>query len=93
MNLADRLNRLLARGNLSIADLARWLDRPHGTVSVWVHGRGQPAKGIGGSGGTAEDREHVMREIKRLESLMGKGLPVPYLSRDERLAYIAKLKG
>jgi hypothetical protein len=86
MNLADRLNRLLARGNLSIADLARWLDRPHATVSVWVHGRGSPA-------GTKQDRERVEREIKRMEGLMGKGLPVPFLPRDERLAYIAKLKG
>jgi hypothetical protein len=86
VNLADRLNRLLARGNLSIADLARWLDRPHATVSVWVHGRGSPA-------GTKKDREQVEREIKRMEGLMGKGLPVPFLPRDERLAYIAKLKG
>jgi hypothetical protein len=51
-----------------------------------VHGRGSPA-------GTKKDREQVEREIKRMEGLMGKGLPVPFLPRDERLAYIAKLKG
>jgi len=84
-SFADRLNRLLARGNLSIADLARWLDRPHATVSVWVHGRGAPA-------GTASDRKHVERELARLEALFGRGLPVPYLPRDERLAHIERLK-
>ena len=83
---ADRLNRLLARGNLSIADLARWLDKPHATVTVWVHGRGNPA-------GTSMDRVCVEHEVNRLEGLLKVGdLPVPYLPRTERLAYISKLK-
>ena len=88
MNLADRLNRLLARGNLSIADLARWLDRPHATVSTWVHDRGSPA-------GTLQDREHILKEIVRLETMLkhGHGLPVPHLpTREARLGYIANLR-
>lgn len=85
MSLADRLNRLLARGNLSIADLSRWLDRPHATVSGWLHGKVLPA-------GTDSDRKYVERELERLESLFGRGLPVPYLPRDERLAHLARLK-
>ena len=82
----QRLNRLLADGNLTVADLARWLERPHPTVRGWVMG--------GNLGGAGMDAAYVIAEITRLEKLIKKkrGLPVPRMSARKRMAYMSELR-
>jgi cyanate lyase len=37
LTLAERLLACMQRGDLSLADLAHWLDRPYATVRTWVY--------------------------------------------------------
>jgi hypothetical protein len=83
-SVSERLNRLLTEGNLTLADLARWFDRPYPTVRGWLQG--------GDVGGAPLDTAWVLAQLKCLEKKMGKGLPVPRLSMAERAAYMEKLR-
>jgi len=85
-SLADRLQRVQRDGNLSIADLARWLDREHPTVRGWVRG-----VKIGGAAG---DQEHVEAMLALLERLVQSkhGFPVPRLSPKARIYYLGKIR-
>jgi len=87
MIVQKRLLRIMKRGNLTVADLARWFDRPHATVRGWVEG--------GRIGLAAEmDRVYIYTEMGNLERriIAKDGLPVPRLKTSERLAYLEKLK-
>ena len=85
-SFSTRLQRLLDQGNMTVADLARWLERPHPTVRGWVQG--------GNLGGPALDAAYVIAEITRLEKLIRKkrGLPVPRMSARKRMAYMTELR-
>ena len=80
-----RLRRLLRDGNLTVADLARWLERPHPTVRGWALG--------GNLGGAPMDVKRVLARVKLLESLLARRrrLPVPQLSARQRIAYIKNM--
>lgn len=86
MTFSERLQDLLDAGNLTVADLARWLERPHPTVRGWVLG--------GNLGGPAMDAAYVIAEISRLEKLIKKkrGLPVPRMSARKRITYMIELR-
>lgn len=83
--LWQRLARLRREGNLTTADLARWLERPHATVSGWLRG--------GEVGLTSLDAAYIVAQVSRLERMVGKGgLPVPRMVRAKRREYLEKLK-
>lgn len=78
-----RLRKVSAAGNLTIADLARWLDRPHATVSVWYKNGREPRGG-------PQDKEHAHAMLGVLEALVKqrKGFPVPRMSPVKRIEYL-----
>jgi hypothetical protein len=86
MNVSVRLKAIMENGNLTIADLARWFDRPHPTVRGWVHG--------GDVGGAPLDREAIEALLERLEVMLKKqkGLPIPRLSPAARIEYLEELR-
>ena len=83
-------NRLVAAqrgGNLTVADLARWFDRPHATVRTWVQDGIEP-------GGGPIDIKHTQELLGLLEALIKrkKGFPVPRLSPQKRIAHIRQIR-
>lgn len=78
----------MVEGNLTVADLARWLGRPHPTVRYWISTGRREISAPG-------ERAHIMREIEFLERLIKErqGLPVPRMSARERKNYVVRLKG
>ena len=85
-DLATRLRRAQRAGNLTVADLARWLDRPDPTVRGWLNGTGV--------GGPPLDREHVDAMLGLLEALIArkKGFPVPRLPATKRRDHLARIR-
>lgn len=83
----QRLQAAVQGGNLTVADLARWFDRPHSTVSFWVRDGKEP-------GGGPLDAALVAAQLATLERLIKKkkGLPVPRLSPQKRMAHMAAIK-
>ena len=86
MDFHDRLNAVMQAGNLRVADLARWFDRPDPTVRGWVHGTAL--------GGAPLDAAYVTAMLVKLEKLVKKNrqLPVPTMSPSKRIAYLKELK-
>ena len=85
----ERLQIVLQRGNLRVADLARLFDRPHSTVLGWVKRRLNPA-----GGPTDVDAAYIM--LGKIESHIARGkmLPVPpNLPPVDRIRHINKLRG
>jgi len=87
MTFQARLKAICKGGNLRVADLARWFEKPHATVRGWVE------KGIQPSGGPL-DLDHVEALTGLLEALIAKkkGLPVPRLSPSERISHLRDLR-
>lgn len=85
MSFQSRLRVCMARGNLTVADLARWFGRPHATVTTWTKGRVP--------GGTISDCIFLAERLRDLETrIMNQdGFPVPSLGQRERIAYLEKL--
>lgn len=85
MNISERLTGCLKKGNLTVADLARWFARPDPTVRGWVKG--------GTVSGPAGDLDDILARLQRLEGLIKKAkeLPVPQMSKRKRPAYIKKV--
>lgn len=83
MTFQQRLKKVMAGGNLRVADLARWFERPHSTVTSWVNDGWEP-------GGGPHDRDTVMSQLHDLEVLVRrkKQFPVPRLSPRNRIAYL-----
>ena len=83
-----RLQDVLQKGNLRVADLAKLFERPHPTVNGWVK------RGLNPGGGPADvDGAYVM--LEKLESYLqrSKMLPVPTgKSPDWRIRYVNKLR-
>ncbi len=86
MNISTRLKAIMRGGNLTIADLSRWFERPHPTVRGWVHGTGV--------GGPPHERASANERLAQLEGMLKKqkGLPIPRLSPQERIAYLEELR-
>lgn len=86
MSISQRLQRVLRDGNLTVADLARWFDRPYPTVDGWVK------KGLMPRGGP-RDGEQVLVELGRLEALIKrKKLPVPVMPAGRRREWLEQLR-
>lgn len=85
---SKRLQDILTKGNLRVADLARWFNRPHPTVNGWVK------RNLNPGGGPADVNDaYVM--LDKLESYLqrSKMLPVPTgLSPPNRIKYIKKMR-
>lgn len=87
MTFQERLQAVMQGGNLTIADLARWFDRPHPTVGFWVRDGKEP-------GGGPLDAAMVQARLVKLELLVKKkkGLPLPRLSPKSRMAHMEAIK-
>lgn len=86
MTIQRRLQVCMKRGNLRVADLARWFDRPHPTVRGWALKGTRP-------GGGPHDIEHVGELLSILEKLISarKGFPLPRLSPRARKQHITNI--
>lgn len=81
-----RLLRAQQQANFTVADLARWFDRPHPTVRCWT-------KGTRPSGGPI-DSASVEKALMKLETLLGrKKLPLPWLRPKEKIKQLRVLRG
>ena len=88
MTFQARLRSCMERGNLTIADLARWLERPHATVSTWVNDGRVP-------GGPPATLAWVEVRLTRLEEAIetATGFPIPaHLAHRARAIYLKRLK-
>lgn len=87
LTFQERLRRVLADGGLRVADLARWLDRDHSTVSDWTKGA-MPT-------GAPDSLHDLVNRLAQLEIvILERKLPLPScVAKDRRLRYLAKLKG
>ena len=87
-SFSERLQAVLSKGNLRVADVARIFARPHSTVNGWAQ------RGLNPSGGPA-DVEDAYVMLGKLESYLqrSKMLPVPTkLSPLNRIKFIKKLR-
>jgi len=82
MKIKQRLDAIMRDGNLTVADLARWFERPHPTVRGWTKG--------GSVGGPPLDRHAIEVALAKLEDMLKKkrGLPVPQMSPAKRIEYL-----
>lgn len=87
MTFQQRLKKVMAGGNLRVADLARWFERPHATVTSWVKDGYEP-------GGGPQDRTAVLTALTKLERLVAKkcGFPVPRLGPRQRIEHIGTIR-
>lgn len=87
MTFQKRLLACQRGGNLTVADLARWFDRPYQTLRSWTEQDITP-------GGGPIDREHAESLLVLLETLIKKkrGFPVPRLTPKKRVVYIAQIR-
>ena len=88
MTIQDRLKVCMVKGNLTVADLARWFDRPDPTIRGWVNRGVKPNC-------PARDLAWLLAGLSTLEFMIKqkKGLPVPRMSQRERISYLAQLRG
>lgn len=86
MQIQNRLLWCMRHGNLTVADLSRWLGRPDPTVRGWV-------KNGGGVGGPEQDVAELERALARLETAIKsqQGFPVPRMSPLNRITYLESL--
>jgi hypothetical protein len=87
MTFQARLRKCMDRGNLTVADLARWFDRPHPTMRSWVENGVEPAGG-------PLDAAMAQATLDKLEKMIAKNskFPVPRLSPQKRIAYLKELR-
>lgn len=62
-NFQARLLRVMDRGNLRVADVARWFGRRHSTVRGWVVDGREPA-------GTAADARALFQRLNELRDFV-----------------------
>jgi hypothetical protein len=86
-DFGHRLRVVLKKGNLRVADLARWFEKPHATVSEWVRNNRQPT-------GAPGDLEFIFELLEAIEKLIEqkRGFPVPRLPPSKRIAYMESAK-
>ena len=83
-----RLRAVLAAGNLTPSDLARWFDRPRPTVKSWVDDGREPS-------GAPLDVEHAQALLGLLETMVKRkqGFPVPIgLSPQKRMQHLQDIR-
>jgi hypothetical protein len=88
LSFAARLHSTLSQGNLTVADLSRWFDRPHPTVRGWIKNGFDPRGG-------PHDVAHVHALLEALETLIRKRRDLPLkrgISRATRIAHIEGLR-
>lgn len=87
MTFQSRLKKCMRDGNLMVADLARYFERPYPTVRNWIF------NGAGISGGP-DDILAVEKALLRLERLIDKHkmFPVPRLSPRKRITYLKTIQ-
>lgn len=83
-SLRDRLEKVMQAGNLTVADLAHWLNRPHATVSLWLKGSTRPG------GRYAADLAYS--RLLLLEQQVRAGLRVPEISAHKRPEWIRQAR-
>lgn len=71
--------------NFTVADLARWFQRPHATVRCWTKGT-EPSEG-----------PLSVKEVKRLTNYLAgcvarRELPLPRMPRDQRMKKLEVLR-
>ena len=83
----QRLRACERGGNLTVADLARWFDRPYPTVRSWMVDGIEP-------GGGPIDKEHAESMLGLLETLIKqkRWFPVPRLRPQERIEHLAQVR-
>lgn len=83
----ERLQHCMRKGNLTVADLARWFDRPDPTMRSWVEQGVEPGAG-------PMDAAMAWATLDKLEKLIAKNskFPVPRLSPQKRIAYLKELR-
>ena len=83
----QRLKACQRGGNLMVADLARWFDRPYPTVRTWVQDGIEP-------GGGPIDKEHALSMLGLLETLIRQknGFPVARMSPAKRIEHLAGVR-
>ncbi len=86
IDITSRLQEALEKGNLTVADLARWFDRPYPTVKGWVTG--------GLVGGAPLDLQEVEARLVKLEKAIAKGkhFPVPRMSPSRRIEWLERVE-
>jgi hypothetical protein len=70
MTFQSRLRACVERGNLTVADLARWFGRPYQTVRCWLHDGWQPA----GGPVTVKRMQNRLRHLEVTTSRWGRDL-------------------
>lgn len=85
--LQERLLAAMAAGNLTVMDLARWLDRSHATVTQWTKGTQMVVKPL-------LDHDQIHYLLNRLEVAIRykKGFPLPRLRSRDRKPYLLKMR-
>jgi hypothetical protein len=85
-SISERLNKCLDEGQMTEADLARWLDRGQSTVNHWLRGKHIPW----GPGG-----KDMLKRLGMLEALIASkmSMPIPAtLTLSMRKKWVEKLK-
>lgn len=86
LTFQDRLEWVREVGNLRVADLARWFDRPYSTVNSWKMGH----KPMGPPG---DVREVFATLVQIEEAIRQKQIPLPVMPSSRRLMFLKKIKG
>ena len=87
MTFQQRLQRCRERLNLTVADLARWFDRPYATVRSWLTEGWEP-----GDGPVTQDR--MEQRLVRLERVVrDKSAELRHLPMRERAERLQQLSG
>ena len=83
-DFAKRLRWCLKNGNMTVADLKHWFDRPYATVRTWVFEAREPR-------GPSGNHAHTLLAV--LERKIKRGLVIPAtLSSNDRPDHIRKLR-
>lgn len=82
-----RLEGCQRAGNMHVADLARWFDRPHATVRGWVENGIEP-------GGAPMDKAHAWSLLELLETLIKqkRGFPIPRMAPTKRIEHLMHIR-
>lgn len=85
LTFQERLRRVMLGGNLTVADLARWFDRPDPTVRGWARGENPR--------GAQLDIAYTEARLAQIETRIKnrQGLPVPRMALSAHKTYVLKL--
>jgi len=85
-DFTKRLRRAMKDGDMTVADIHHWFERPRATVRTWVWDARTPQ-------GPAGERAHLL--LRHLEAKIASrsGFPIPQtLSAHERPNYVKRLR-